>query len=185
MSNPIDTLGSVTISSTAPGSLFFYGVYENGNYRIPIENMRKMIGQNVGALAIRSTSYSLSSTGVIPWQAVNYDEDGWWNAASSTILQVPNSFITHVRVYGGVYTIGSNSGVQFRFDKNGGFNSDDASPFMTYSNNGVFRQTWQTPMLSVVSGDYFEMNLTFLTGSRTMLANGFSYFGIQPMRFAE
>lgn len=183
MSSPIDTLTSIVASETSPGSLYVYGVHNDNNYKIPLSNMRPIVGENVGALVIRSTDVALLEGEAWPWSGPAYDNGGWWDVASSTILRVPNGNISHVRLFTGWYlSSATNGGLRVKFMVNSDYTPQERSSFL-WKNWTISRKGLVSTVIQCNSGDRFEVFSDYMTPSRTLAAGGWSFFAIQPVRF--
>lgn len=142
----------------------------------PVRPFRGAMVELTAAEAIPATTIT-----AVPWDQVEYDNGGWWSGSNATRLTVPAG-VTRVRVYGGAdWSTNTTGETVLRISKNGAV--VQGCPIQESETAGADYQSVASPVLSVVPGDYFELDV--LAGvARDLAASGHTYFAIEAVSAA-
>lgn len=136
-----------------------------------------------GAMA-RLNADKVSSTlpYFVPWDATDYDTDGFWSAAAPTRFTVPAG-VSKVRLSGSLAATGLAGNLSLQIYKNGAsFRGGAGTGGPTGYTNVI--PSLASPALAVAPGDYFELRFNRSTaGSLTYLAST-SYFAVEAVEMA-
>ena len=138
-----------------------------------------------GALVRRTNNLTSVSPPIsVPWQAVTYDSDGFWDAGNPARLTVPAG-VTKVRLAGSLALLASSiaGGVFLSFEKNGAGDIPGAAAATFrqgstgYTNNDF---ATFTAVLPVTAGDWFQLRVNFTSPSwNAILANSRSWLALE------
>ncbi len=120
-----------------------------------------------GVLAYRSVDLVdapiVNQPFLIPWDAVAYDTDGFWNAGQPTMITIPAG-VHKVRLSGqvGLTAVNTSHSVYTSFYKNGtggwpGAGSENNKHYTSGYTDNIYHA--QTAVIPVVEGDYFELRI--------------------------
>lgn len=128
-----------------------------------------------GALAYRATEltdgFTANSPFLVPWNAVEYDTDGFWNIAQPTRITIPEG-VNKVRLRGQINLTSVNTAhsVYTHFYKNGTSEfAGSGVQNIKHSSTGYQNNFYgcETAIIPVAEGDYFELRIN---GSGTTAA---------------
>ena len=113
-----------------------------------------------GALLLRSTNFSVATTGVyvaVPWQSAEYDSDAFWAAGQPSRLTIPAG-VTKVRIVGNIEWQTSPTSQLVEVRKNGNSVLGGGS-FIVRGDSGYSNQmrNLSSAVLPVSAGDWFEL----------------------------
>jgi hypothetical protein len=119
-----------------------------------------------------------STDTVIPWDATEFDAEGFWDAGNPTRLTVPSG-VSRVRLLGNVRRQSSATGErQALITKNGA--AFQGQPMARHGAAGLAGQNLASPALAVSAGDVFELSAWHSAGgSLNVEANVQTRFAIE------
>jgi len=128
-----------------------------------------------GALVDFSTAGPVIATAtptVIDWQETGYDTDSIWNIANPSRLTVPAG-VSFVQLWASVNWTSSRTGtVKLRFLLNGGGNFLFGLTQSEYEGITLGGSELVSPPLSVIGGQYFELEVTQTSGAPVQIDLG-------------
>ncbi len=143
-----------------------------------------------GALLKRTSDFTgITFPLLVPWQAAEYDTDGFWNAGAPTRITIPAG-VQKIRL-GGQVTLPDNAlahSVFMNIYKNGASNFVGQQGMNTrhgatgYPDNFYFLP--MGPAIPVTAGDYFELrlNTTATSLNAINIADGVSWFAVEVVQ---
>lgn len=142
-----------------------------------------------GVLTKRTTNLTgITFPLVVPWEGVEYDTDGFWNAGSATRITIPAG-VQKVRL-GAQITLPDNAvahSVFVSIKKNG---NDYAGQHVSHIRHGAtgypdnFYLLPMGPAIPVTAGDYFELHLNTTQTSLNAIntTDGVSWFALEVVQ---
>lgn len=126
------------------------------------------------------TGLNLSAGLTLSWDDTEIDTDSFWDGGQPTRLTVPAG-ITKVRVAGGIRMSTGVAGTaqELQIRKNGASTFLGGATFSSPSSFTTHRINAMTPVLDVVAGDYFELNMFATSQTSETLNSNVCYFSIE------
>lgn len=142
-----------------------------------------------GAMARLSADYTIATRpAFLPWQAVDYDTNGFWSAGQPTRMTIPAG-VKKVRLHaavGGVTSAWpSTESVSVAFAKNGStsFRGNGYSANQPGYNDSTM--TAVSGVIPVVAGDYFELRVQSSATGNRIAAAAVSQFSLEVVEAEE
>lgn len=194
------TIADLVAAGTITGDELIHLIQSGNSRKATLDQIAAaFVGLNVGqglAAPFRGALLKRTSdlTGVtfpllVPWQAAEYDTDGFWNAGATTRLTIPAG-VQKVRL-GGQITLPDNAlahSVFMNIHKNGASNFVGQQVMnVRHGSTGYPDNFYFLPMgpaIPVVAGDYFELrvNTTATSLNAINVADGVSWFAIEVVQ---
>jgi len=176
----INSLAALGSGSIQVNSINFYGTFVDDDFNLTLTTLRKVVGNNVGALVVRSTNQAMVSGDVVLWQAAVYDTDTWWDATSAGVLRVPHGNISHVRLTAS-FNVRSLFGFhQVFFHHNGALMYP--LPIWNVAHDHVRVDNLVSGQIPVSSGDRLECVIN-MNNNTDLVASTQAWFSVEPVRF--
>lgn len=157
MSLRITSLGIAnlaTFEGVDPSSISFYGVHDDADRRIDLNEMRALVGMNLGVLAVSNADQTIGGT-YLRYENTTHDPDSWRIGVSSVVCQIPNDNINYIRIICNQENT-STTVWQRSYPR---INGSNAVPLAIINNDHAITRAWnwQTAPIPVNSGDLVQI----------------------------